>query len=183
MAAYPGYSGSFFDPVSFAPKPATQTQSTPYGTFTSPNAGQSWTTPQGGQVGDLPGYLQMRGQQVTGSNIQPFQNKLTELLTNPSSVTGTPGYQFALQQGTQAIDRSAAAKGMLNSGNVLQELQKYGSGLASQEYGNQANLLSNALRGAEQFGLSSGYYQKPQTLAPYWSGGALISPKTQVSTW
>lgn len=50
-----------------------------------------------------------------------------------------PGYQFNLQQGLQAIQRSAAAKGSLNSTGTMQDLAGYASGLASNEYQNAYN--------------------------------------------
>lgn len=50
-----------------------------------------------------------------------------------------PGYQFRLEQGLGAIQNSAAAKGILNSGGTLKDLQNYGQNLASQEYGNVFN--------------------------------------------
>lgn len=50
-----------------------------------------------------------------------------------------PGYQFRLQQGLQALDRSASARGGLLSGGALKGIQQYGQGLASQEYGNAYN--------------------------------------------
>lgn len=46
----------------------------------------------------------------------------------------TPGYQFNLQQGLQGIDRGAASRGMLTSGNTLNAEQQYGAGLASNTY-------------------------------------------------
>jgi len=46
----------------------------------------------------------------------------------------TPGYQFALQQGTRAIDENAAANGTLMSGNTGTALQQYGQGLAQNAY-------------------------------------------------
>lgn len=46
-----------------------------------------------------------------------------------------PGYQFALEQGQQAIQRSAAAKGGLVSGGALKDLSAYTTGMASQQYG------------------------------------------------
>lgn len=51
-------------------------------------------------------------------------------------VTQDPGYRFRLQQGTDAIQRSAAARGTALSGQTLKALQDYAQGLASQEYGN-----------------------------------------------
>lgn len=45
-----------------------------------------------------------------------------------------PGYQFQLDQGLKAIDRGAASRGMVTSGNTLQAEQNYGTGLANQSY-------------------------------------------------
>lgn len=50
-----------------------------------------------------------------------------------------PGYAFRMQQGLQAIQGSAAARGGLLSGGVLKDLSSYSQGLASQEYGNAFN--------------------------------------------
>ena len=72
-------------------------------------------------------------------------NKLNELLQNPSSITSTPGYQFAYNQGLEAVNRTAAAKGQLGSGNRLYDLTKYGQGLASQTYNNTVSQLGNFL--------------------------------------
>lgn len=46
-----------------------------------------------------------------------------------------PGYQFRLDQGSQALERSAAARGGLLSGGTLKDLTNYQQGAASQEYG------------------------------------------------
>jgi hypothetical protein len=56
---------------------------------------------------------------------------------DPSQLANTPGYQFQLQQGVNAIDASAARGGNLNSGARLLELQKFGQGLADQTYGQE----------------------------------------------
>ena len=71
-----------------------------------------------------------------------YQDMLSQLIKNPSSVTSTPGYQFQLQQGLNAAQGSAAAGGMLNSGNTLTALTKYGEDYASTQYNNQALLLA-----------------------------------------
>ena len=52
-----------------------------------------------------------------------------------------PGYQFALDQGLQALNRNAASRGMLASGNNTQDILKYAQGLANQEYGNWQDRL------------------------------------------
>lgn len=43
-------------------------------------------------------------------------------------------YKFRMAQGTQAMERSAAARGGLNSGRLMAGLQEYGQGLASEEW-------------------------------------------------
>lgn len=53
-----------------------------------------------------------------------------------------PGYQFSLDQGLQAIDRGAAAKGLNTSGNLLTAEQQYGTGLANQNYQQYVQNLS-----------------------------------------
>lgn len=49
--------------------------------------------------------------------------------------TQSPGYQFNLAQGQQAIDRSLAARGKSLSGQGVKEGIRYASGLASNEFG------------------------------------------------
>lgn len=52
------------------------------------------------------------------------------------AVYADPSYQFRLQQGQGALEASAAARGVLRSGNTLQGILEYGQNFASQEYGN-----------------------------------------------
>ena len=54
-----------------------------------------------------------------------------------------PGYQFALDQGLQALNRNAASRGMLASGNNSMDITRYAQGLANQEYGNWLDRLGN----------------------------------------
>ena len=49
-----------------------------------------------------------------------------------------PGYQFGLEQGRNALEGSAAARGGLYSGNALRELTRYGGDYATTRFG-QAN--------------------------------------------
>jgi hypothetical protein len=50
-----------------------------------------------------------------------------------------PGYAFRLKEGQQALDRQAAARGGLISGNALKAAQRYGQEMGSQEYTNAFN--------------------------------------------
>lgn len=47
-----------------------------------------------------------------------------------------PGYQWRMDQGIQALDRSASARGQLFSGGELKALDRYNQGFASNEYQN-----------------------------------------------
>ena len=57
-----------------------------------------------------------------------------------------PSYDFRLNQGLDAAQRSAAARGVLNSGGTIRDLQDYAQGFASQEY---ANTFDRAMRAYE----------------------------------
>ena len=50
-----------------------------------------------------------------------------------------PGYAFRLSEGLRALDRTAAQRGGLLSGNTIKGAQRYGQDLASQEYQNAFN--------------------------------------------
>lgn len=74
----------------------------------------------------------------------------------------SPGYNFRLNEGTKARDRSAAARGRLLSGAQDLELLRYGQGFASEEFNNYANRLAqiagsgqNAAGSSTQFGLQA----------------------------
>ena len=66
-----------------------------------------------------------------------------------ANFANTPNYQFAFDQGLQALQRSAAAGGTLISGGQLKAGEEFGQGLATQQFQNYvANLQS--LAGAGQ---------------------------------
>lgn len=124
-------------------------------------------------------------QVYSGADFTQYQNQLKDLMNKPLSVNQvrpSAGFEFAKRQGQQAIERRAAAGGYGASGNVLAELAKYTQGLASQDYERQAdkeyeramserqnklNMLSELMRGAQQFGLQSGYYTPRRENLPF----------------
>ena len=55
----------------------------------------------------------------------------------------SPGTQYLMDQGEQAILRNKAATGGLGGGNVLRELQQHGIGLAAQDFNNAFNRLGS----------------------------------------
>ncbi len=50
-----------------------------------------------------------------------------------------PGFQFRQQQGNDALERSAAARGVLRTGGTLKDIVEYNQLFASQEYGHVFN--------------------------------------------
>lgn len=56
-----------------------------------------------------------------------------------SDFRADPGYAFRLNEGMDALEAGAAARGGLLSGNTLRATQDYAQGLASNEFGNAFN--------------------------------------------
>ena len=89
------------------------------------------------------------------SNI--YRSRLEEMMTPGNNfTTNDPSYQWRLDQGQKTVERSLAAKGMLNSGGAAAELQQFGQGAASQEYQAQFGRLMGSLEGV------SAQYDKQQ---------------------
>jgi hypothetical protein len=70
---------------------------------------------------------------------------------NYSNFLNMPGYQFAVQQGTQAIDRQASATGNLYTPNTLDAVGKYVAGTAMGDY----NTYVQQLMGVAGFGVNA----------------------------
>lgn len=124
---------------------------TPEATGFDPNtplgAGVASRTAQPQQAIDPTGVAttgQLRGG-LLGTVRQPFQpfveagQQAAGALQNPLAFLNDPGMQFRLQQGQQAIERSAAARGGLVSGRTLQDVNRFAQGVASDEFGNAFN--------------------------------------------
>lgn len=101
--------------------------------------------------------LQQQQYQQTRSDLSPYlqegQNALAGISRlNAGDYSGfqnSPDYLFALQQGQQGVERSAAARGGLYSGGNLADLTNYAQGMASQQLGQYRNsLMSLANMGA-----------------------------------
>lgn len=60
-----------------------------------------------------------------------------------SAFQNSPDYQFNLQQGQNALDRSAASRGRLFSGAQVKGSQAYGQGMASNQLGTYRQGLGN----------------------------------------
>lgn len=88
-----------------------------------------------------------------------------------------PGYDFALNQGIDAIARKRNAGGMLNGGNADRDAQIYGQGLANQEYGNWQKQLAayNPLELSATQGAATGNQGNNAALAGLGLAGANLA--------
>ena len=82
-------------------------------------------------------YLQAGGQGLEAFSQRALQGgfgtDVPQFQRQQFNIEDDPGYQFRLQQGTEAINRRASAGGRPLGGGVLKELMGYGQGLASEE--------------------------------------------------
>ncbi len=97
---------------------------------------------------------------------QPMQQGTQSGLNNYLNSTG---YNFQLQQGSQAITGSAAARGVLNSGATGKALTKFGQSIGGEYFNNYLNQLG----GQAQRGLTaSGQIGAAGTQGGVAAGGA-----------
>lgn len=75
-----------------------------------------------------------RMQELLGINGGTGAKSLTS-----ADVMADPGYQFGLQQGQQALDRTATARGMRNSGAALMAASRYGTDYGATKYNDAWN--------------------------------------------
>jgi hypothetical protein len=77
---------------------------------------------------------------TAGDNASTRQQQLLGLVPGGASPTdilrATPGYQFKMDQGLQAVNSNAYASGLGNSGATLKALLTYGQGVADQGFNN-----------------------------------------------
>ncbi len=92
-----------------------------------------WLQAGKGALSTLSGLTSTPGQGLLQGFDKQFQAPTAD------QAAQTPGYQFQLQQGQNAIQNSAAARGGLVSGNAATGLDQYSQGLASENYGNTYN--------------------------------------------
>ena len=95
-------------------------------------------------------------------------NKLLEMQeTGPGEFEASPGYQFRLEEGQKALERSAAAKGTLLSGGTLKAATRYGQDYATNDYDNFLRRYYNrltpyqSLAGVGQSAVGQSYENQP----------------------
>jgi len=79
--------------------------------------------------------LQAPWQELGLQSLQQYADA-PEFSFTAEDMTADPSYQFRQQEAINALDRSAASRGRLQSGAQDRAITRYASDLASQEYGN-----------------------------------------------
>lgn len=107
---------------------------------TVPRTDGSGTIPTDGSAPDPSQGMNFGGSPNSGG-FGSLATGWNQTFKSPDAVTeqNDPGYQFRLQQGQQALQNSAAARGGLLSGGTAKALTDYNQNAASGEYGNVYN--------------------------------------------
>ncbi len=139
-----GYGGQ---PQSMALPRGSQGGYSPVATNAGPASGTSLPgAPVGGQPSTgVQGYTPNTTPPNTslgayGSLMQPYGQTFKAPTAEEARLT--PGYQFAQQEGQNALERSAAARGGILTGGTAKALDQYSQGLADTNY---QNVYQNAL--------------------------------------
>lgn len=121
------------------------------------------------QISDLAGDMTLP--MMTDPRYMGVQERmLGEFKFDPSD----PGYQWRKEQGLEALEKSAAARGGFFSGQTGKELMGYGQGLAAQEYGSAFDRYARqramdeaayASQFAREFGLSQEEFNQLASVA------------------
>lgn len=93
----------------------------------------------------------------------------------------SPGYRFRLDEGIKAVERSAAARGLLRSGAAAKSIQRYGEGLAASEYDSYAARLAQ-LAGLGQ-GAAAGTVAAGQTATSNITQALMASGNARASSY
>ncbi|MGH8526194.1 MAG: hypothetical protein ACREXY_18900 [Gammaproteobacteria bacterium] len=79
---------------------------------------------------------QQAGQTTLADMVEQMQSGRFNTSVDAASLVNDPGYQFRMAEGQKALERSASARGFLNSGGALKSLERYSQGFASNEFNN-----------------------------------------------
>lgn len=143
-------------------------------------AGAAYSADQQKKAGKKAGDSQVQAAQIaadeqrrqydqTRSDMMPFHDAGVSALGRQEAILNgdysgfmnSPDYQFALDQGTKFMDRSAAARGSLYSSAHSADMMKYGQGLATQNLNNYwSKLAGQAGQGYQASNALGGYGQQ-----------------------
>lgn len=89
-------------------------------------------------------------QGTAARNAMMYEVGLGDMPEGYSGFQGSPGFNFLVNQGEDAVRNQAAARGSLASGATLKALTDYRMGVASQDFGNHYNRLGGLAGSGDQ---------------------------------
>lgn len=117
--------------------------------FGSPSSGQNQSTSTSSNQAYPMLSTALSGQVSNGAAANNGLSSMLGLGGDPTAQNqafqnfqNSTGYQFGLNQGSQAVSQNAAVKGTLNSGATAKALDTYGQNYANTQYQNYTNLLT-----------------------------------------
>ncbi len=120
----------------------------------------------GQESSNLQPYLAAGKQGITtlADLLKPGGQLTQQFQFDSSKIAQDPGYQFQLQQGQEALQRSAAARGQALGGGTMKSLLGYAQGLAGTEFQNAYNrslttFQTNRNNTLQSLGLLTGFGQ------------------------
>lgn len=103
-----------------------------FGDLTKPWGG-TFTPPTPSALPSAPGFTPV-----------PFKQAPAFQAPTLADAQNEPGFAFQLSEGSKALEHSAAAKGILNTGGTLKDIARWSQGLADTTYGNVYNRALNS---------------------------------------
>lgn len=103
------------------------------GTFPGPTGGGN------GHGGPPVDYSYLSGKPQFDFGPTPVFNPTPFTAPDAASLLKDPGYQARLNAGSDALERSAASRGVLRTGGTLKDIIDYNQNFASNEYSNDFN--------------------------------------------
>lgn len=82
---------------------------------------------------------------ATQGGLDPLAASQDQMNRLAAGFEASPGYQFRLQEGENALARAQGARGKLLSGDAIKEAMQFGQGLASDEHNTYMNRAVSAL--------------------------------------
>lgn len=162
MGLFDAFTGQpAIDAANKAAAAATSGYNAAYGAY-APLANQArtaLTTNTGSAISALSPYTTAGGNAVQSYTDALGLNGPAGTARAQGAFQASPGYQYSLQQGIDAIKRNMGTTGLLGSGNTLQSIGRYTQNLADQDYSNYlARLFGLTTTGQNAAGNTANLY-------------------------
>ena len=109
-----------------------------------------------------------------------YAQQLSQLMSNPSSITSTPGFEFGMNQAESQVQHSLASQGLIGGGTMAGTMANTGAAYAGQQLQQQEGMLAQ-LAGAQFNPADLLAPQQQNTQSKANSGSSLIGDVASVA--